>query len=111
MVLQKMKSLVMTFEHSNSSLGHQHPMMSDHNSSDLAPQRQMASAENNTSGPKLVQKMTSDQMTSYHNHNNEQSSSKLVPKVVPLAVKTATSRQELKLLFHHHIAMLRTTGK
>ncbi|GJU91754.1 hypothetical protein Tco_1304177 [Tanacetum coccineum] len=57
------------------------------------------------------------QMTSDHNrselgiqdHNNEQSSSKLVPKVVPLAVKTATSRQELELLFHHHIAMLRTT--
>ncbi|GJV61962.1 hypothetical protein Tco_1468062 [Tanacetum coccineum] len=56
-------------------------------------------------------------MTSDHNrselgiqdHSNEQSSSKLVPKVVPLAVKTATSRQELELLFHHHIAMLRTT--
>ncbi|GKG15728.1 hypothetical protein Tco_0358051, partial [Tanacetum coccineum] len=38
-------------------------------------------------------------------------SSKLVPKVVPLAVKTATLRQELELLFHHHISMLRTTGK
>ncbi|GJU10970.1 hypothetical protein Tco_1133366, partial [Tanacetum coccineum] len=58
-------------------------------------------------------------MTSDHNrselgiqdHSNEQSSSKLVPKVVPLAVKTATSRQELELLFHHHIAMLRTTEK
>ncbi|GJS70167.1 hypothetical protein Tco_0703008 [Tanacetum coccineum] len=45
------------------------------------------------------------QMTSDHNrselgiqdHSNEQSSSKLVPKVVPLAVKTATSRQELEL--------------
>ncbi|GJX93744.1 hypothetical protein Tco_0348330 [Tanacetum coccineum] len=56
-------------------------------------------------------------MTSDHNrselgiqdHSNEQTSSKLVPKVVPLAVKTATSRQELELLFHHHIAMLRTT--
>ncbi|GJZ13688.1 hypothetical protein Tco_0548918 [Tanacetum coccineum] len=105
MVSQKMKSLAMTFEHSSSSLGHQCLMMSDHNSSDLAPQRQMASAENNTSGLKLVPKMTSD-----HNHSNEQSSSKLVPKVVPLAVKTATSRQELELLFHHHIAMLRTTG-
>ncbi|GJQ96305.1 hypothetical protein Tco_0007444 [Tanacetum coccineum] len=43
------------------------------------------------------------QMTSEHNrselgilvHNNEPSSSKLVPKVVPLAVKTATSQQEL----------------
>ncbi|GJY03947.1 hypothetical protein Tco_0369887, partial [Tanacetum coccineum] len=57
------------------------------------------------------------QMTSDHNrselgiqdHSNEQSSSKLVPKVVPLAVKTTTSRQELGLLFHLHIAMLRTT--
>ncbi|GJX36077.1 hypothetical protein Tco_0247634 [Tanacetum coccineum] len=57
-------------------------------------------------------------MTSDHNrselriqdHSNEPSSSKLVPKVVPLAVKTATSRQELELLFHYHIAMLRTTG-
>ncbi|GJS84512.1 reverse transcriptase domain-containing protein [Tanacetum coccineum] len=37
------------------------------------------------------------------------SNSKLEPKVVPLAVKTATSRQELELLFHHQIAMLRTT--
>ncbi|GJY77154.1 hypothetical protein Tco_0482270 [Tanacetum coccineum] len=58
------------------------------------------------------------QMTSDHNrselgiqdHNNEPSSSKLVPKVVPLAVKTAKSRQELELLFTHHIALLRTTG-
>ncbi|GJS32421.1 hypothetical protein Tco_0530803 [Tanacetum coccineum] len=58
------------------------------------------------------------QMTSDHNrselgiqdHNNEPSSSKLVPKVVPLVVKTATLRQELELLFHNHIAMLRTTG-
>ncbi|GJR22508.1 hypothetical protein Tco_0971035 [Tanacetum coccineum] len=41
--------------------------------------------------------------------NNEQSSSKLVPKVVPPADKTATSRQELELLFHHHITMLRST--
>ncbi|GJT21245.1 retrovirus-related pol polyprotein from transposon TNT 1-94 [Tanacetum coccineum] len=57
------------------------------------------------------------QMTSDHNrselriqdHSNEQSSSKLVPKVVPLVVKTTTSRQKLELLFHLHIAMLRTT--
>ncbi|GKF40349.1 hypothetical protein Tco_0120410, partial [Tanacetum coccineum] len=56
-------------------------------------------------------------MTSDHNrselgiqdHGNEHSSSKLVPKVVPLAIKIATSRQELELLFHHQIAMLRTT--
>ncbi|GJR01769.1 hypothetical protein Tco_0524753 [Tanacetum coccineum] len=65
-------------------------MMSDHNSSDLAPQRQMVSAENNTSGP-VPQCLVLHQMTSDHNrsdlgiqdHNNEQSSSKLVPKVVP----------------------------
>ncbi|GJV67094.1 hypothetical protein Tco_1482603 [Tanacetum coccineum] len=44
-----------------------------------------------------------------HDHNNEPSSSKLVPKVVPQADKTATSRQELELLFHHHITMLRST--
>ncbi|GJX96203.1 hypothetical protein Tco_0352001 [Tanacetum coccineum] len=42
-----------------------------------------------------------------HYHSNELSSSKLVPKVVPLADKTATSRQELEILFHHHITMLR----
>ncbi|GJY27498.1 retrovirus-related pol polyprotein from transposon TNT 1-94, partial [Tanacetum coccineum] len=42
-----------------------------------------------------------------HNHNNELSSSKLVPKVVPPADKIATSQQELELLFHHHITMLR----
>ncbi|GJY72200.1 hypothetical protein Tco_0475903 [Tanacetum coccineum] len=57
--------------------------------------------------------MTSDHNRSelgIHDHSNEPSSLKLVPKVVPLAVKTATSRQELELLFHHHIAMLRTTG-
>ncbi|GJZ02074.1 hypothetical protein Tco_0520035 [Tanacetum coccineum] len=58
--------------------------------------------------------MTSDHNRSelgIHDHSNEPSSSKLVPKVVPLAVKTATSRQELELLFHLHIAMLRTTGQ
>ncbi|GJU24734.1 hypothetical protein Tco_1163355 [Tanacetum coccineum] len=43
-----------------------------------------------------------------HDHSNEQSSSKLVPKVVPPADKTDTSRQELELLFHHHIMMLRS---
>nr|GFB72727.1 hypothetical protein [Tanacetum cinerariifolium] len=53
-------------------------------------------------------------MTSNHNslklrlqdHNNEQSSSKLVLDVFPPADKTATSRQELEFLFHHHITML-----
>ncbi|GJS30094.1 hypothetical protein Tco_0490714 [Tanacetum coccineum] len=56
--------------------------------------------------------MTSDHNSSelkIHDHNNELSSSKLVPKVVPPADKTATSRQELELLFHHHITMLRST--
>ncbi|GJW38487.1 hypothetical protein Tco_0064332 [Tanacetum coccineum] len=38
---------------------------------------------------------------------NEPSSSKLVPKVVPPVDKIATSRQELELIFHHHITMLR----
>ncbi|GKC29293.1 hypothetical protein Tco_1036587, partial [Tanacetum coccineum] len=55
------------------------------------------------------QAMTSDHNSSelgIHDHSNELSSSKLVPKVVPQAEKTATSRQELELLFHHHITML-----
>ncbi|GKE08488.1 hypothetical protein Tco_1412039 [Tanacetum coccineum] len=43
-----------------------------------------------------------------HEHNNKPSSSKLVPKVVPPTDKTATSRQELEILIHHHITMLRT---
>ncbi|GJS78649.1 hypothetical protein Tco_0728530 [Tanacetum coccineum] len=57
--------------------------------------------------------MTSDHNSSeieIHDHSNEPSSSKLVPKVVPPADKTATSRQELELLFHHHITMLRLYG-
>nr|GFA71125.1 hypothetical protein [Tanacetum cinerariifolium] len=56
-----------------------------------------------------VQAMTSDHNSSelgLHDHNNEQSSSKLVPKVVPPVDKTATSRQVLELLFHNHITML-----
>ncbi|GJZ95112.1 hypothetical protein Tco_0667315 [Tanacetum coccineum] len=40
-------------------------------------------------------------------HNNEPSSLKLVPKVVPPADKIATSRQELELLFNHYKTMLR----
>ncbi|GJX23522.1 hypothetical protein Tco_0227967 [Tanacetum coccineum] len=56
------------------------------------------------------QTMTSDHNSSelgIHDHNNEPSSSKLVLKVVPPADKTATLRQELELLFYHHITMLR----
>nr|GEV41906.1 hypothetical protein [Tanacetum cinerariifolium] len=41
-----------------------------------------------------------------HDSSNEPSNSKLVPKVVPPANKTATSRQVLELLFYHHITML-----
>nr|GEW67043.1 hypothetical protein [Tanacetum cinerariifolium] len=41
-----------------------------------------------------------------HDHSNEPSSSKLVLKVVPSTEKTATSRQELELLFYHPITML-----
>ncbi|GKD90406.1 hypothetical protein Tco_1365913, partial [Tanacetum coccineum] len=97
MVSQKMKSSAETFV-ANDSL-------------DLAPQRQMASAENNTSGPAslLHDKMTSDHHSSeleIHDHSNELSRSKLVPKVVPPSDKTDTSRQELELPFHHHITML-----
>nr|GEY87097.1 hypothetical protein [Tanacetum cinerariifolium] len=44
-----------------------------------------------------------------HDHNNELSSSKLVPDVVPPADKTDTSRQELEFLFHHHITIPRST--
>ncbi|GKG30523.1 hypothetical protein Tco_0423011, partial [Tanacetum coccineum] len=36
-----------------------------------------------------------------HNHINEPSSSKMVPKVVPLADTTAPSKQELDLLLCH----------
>ncbi|GJZ64662.1 retrovirus-related pol polyprotein from transposon TNT 1-94 [Tanacetum coccineum] len=72
-----------TLSHWNSSSLVLHQMTSDHNRSELG----------------------------IHDHSNEQSSSKLVPKVFFLkANKTATSRKELELLFHHQIAMLRTTG-
>ncbi|GJU06493.1 hypothetical protein Tco_1122923, partial [Tanacetum coccineum] len=70
-------------------------MTSVHNSSGLAPPRQMTSDHNSSE-------------LEIHDHSNELSSSKLVPKVVPPADKTATSRQELELLFHHHITMLRS---
>ncbi|GKB89053.1 hypothetical protein Tco_0961325 [Tanacetum coccineum] len=57
----------------------------------------------------FIVQMTSDHKSlelGIHDHSNELSSSKLVPKVVPPADKAATSRQELELLFHHHITML-----
>ncbi|GKD37578.1 hypothetical protein Tco_1257785, partial [Tanacetum coccineum] len=69
-------------------------MTSVHNSSGLAPPRHMTS-DHNSSELRI------------HDHSNELSSSKLVPKDVPQAEKIATSRQELELLFHNHITMLR----
>ncbi|GKF39259.1 hypothetical protein Tco_0119320 [Tanacetum coccineum] len=105
--------------------------MFDHNSSSLGLQIKPRSSRqrrlNNAVQASVFMSMMSvhissglvlHQMTSDHNrselgirdHSNEPSSSKLVPKVVPLAVKIAASRQELELLFHHHIAMPRTTG-
>nr|GEY55681.1 hypothetical protein [Tanacetum cinerariifolium] len=57
-----------------------------------------------------VQAMTSDHNSSefrLHDHINKQSSSKLLPEVVPSADKIATSRKVLELLFHHHSTMLR----
>ncbi|GJU91573.1 hypothetical protein Tco_1303996, partial [Tanacetum coccineum] len=68
-------------------------MTSVHNNLGLAPPRQMTSDHNSSE-------------LEIHDHNNELSSSKLVPKAVPPVDKTATSRQELKLLFQHHITML-----
>ncbi|GJT20925.1 hypothetical protein Tco_0890862 [Tanacetum coccineum] len=86
---------------------------------DIANQCESKQALNVSAGTLLSTGLVLHQMTSDHNrselgiqdHSNEPSSSKLVLKVVPLAVKTATSRQELELLFHHHIAMPRTTGE
>ncbi|GJS61674.1 hypothetical protein Tco_0656458 [Tanacetum coccineum] len=47
-----------------------------------------------------------------HDHNNELSSSKAGPQVVrSKQTRQATSRQELELLFHHHITMLRMKKK
>ncbi|GJZ59295.1 hypothetical protein Tco_0615111 [Tanacetum coccineum] len=52
-----------------------------------------------------AKKKTQESVTSDHNSSELRihERSKLVPKVVPPADKTATSRQELELLFHHHI--------
>ncbi|GKF61503.1 hypothetical protein Tco_0181557 [Tanacetum coccineum] len=66
-----------------------------------------ACTSNLSAGIAPPRQMTSDHNSSelgIHDHNNEPSSSKLVPKVVPPA---DNSRQELELLFHHHITMLR----
>ncbi|GJY32438.1 hypothetical protein Tco_0416907 [Tanacetum coccineum] len=117
----------MTFEHSSSSLDHQCQMVSaENNTSGPAPFLNVQRCLIATDQASVFMEMMSvhissglvlHQMTSDHNrselgiqdHSNEQTSPKLVPKFVPLAFKTATSRQKLELLFHLHIAMLRTT--
>ncbi|GJU88596.1 hypothetical protein Tco_1301019 [Tanacetum coccineum] len=71
----------------------------DRLSSGLAPPRQMTSDHNSSE-------------LGIHDHSNELSRSKLVPKVVPLAVQDRyIIGQELKLLFHHHLTMLRWLKK
>ncbi|GJY23496.1 retrovirus-related pol polyprotein from transposon TNT 1-94 [Tanacetum coccineum] len=61
-------------------------MVLEHNSSCLAPQLQETSVHNSTK-------------FRIQDHNNEPSSSKLVPNFVPTTDKTDTSLQELELLF------------
>ncbi|GJS90379.1 hypothetical protein Tco_0773015 [Tanacetum coccineum] len=59
---------------------------------------------------KVDSEPTNDDITNqYECEQTLNSSSKLVSKVVPPADKTATSRQELELLFHYYISMLRST--
>ncbi|GJZ60289.1 hypothetical protein Tco_0616105 [Tanacetum coccineum] len=80
---------------------------------DITNQYECAQTLDVSAGLAPPRQMTSDHNSSelgIHDHSNELSSSKLVPKVVPLADKTATSRQELELLFHHHITMLSFDG-
>ncbi|GJY98380.1 hypothetical protein Tco_0515290 [Tanacetum coccineum] len=77
---------------------------------DITNQYESAQTLDVSAGLAPPRQMTSDHNSSelgIHDHSNELSRSKLVPKVVPPADKTATSRQELELLFHHHITMLR----
>ncbi|GKB04625.1 hypothetical protein Tco_0832820, partial [Tanacetum coccineum] len=108
MVSQKMKSSAKTFDRSRSSLGlHGNDVCSHQfrprSSSNDAPFLNVQMTFEQRSSSLVLHQMTSDHNRSelgIHDHSNEPSSSKLVPKVVPLAVKTATSRQELELLFH-----------
>ncbi|GKC40038.1 hypothetical protein Tco_1052422 [Tanacetum coccineum] len=64
----------------------------------------------------VLHQMTSDHNRSelkIHDHSNEPSSSKLVPKVVPLGAShdTATSRQEFGIYYSTIYAKMRTIGK
>ncbi|GKF33212.1 hypothetical protein Tco_0106412, partial [Tanacetum coccineum] len=85
-----------------------HQMTSDHNRSELGIHDHSNELDGSKSCSSSIQDSYINEL-GIQDHSNEASSSKLVPKVVPLAVKTATSRQELELPFHLHIAMLRTT--
>ncbi|GJY08804.1 hypothetical protein Tco_0375858 [Tanacetum coccineum] len=79
---------------------------------DITNQYESAQTLDVSAGLAPPRQMTSDHNSSeleIHDHSNDLSRSKLVLKVVPPADKTATSRQELELLFHHHITMLRST--
>ncbi|GJR20130.1 hypothetical protein Tco_0968657 [Tanacetum coccineum] len=71
--------------------------------------------EQRSSSPRSSIKWTSDHNLSELESRPQQRtvSQRLFQKMFPLRsqVKTATLRQKLELLFHHHIAMLRTTGK
>ncbi|GJR25767.1 hypothetical protein Tco_1101999 [Tanacetum coccineum] len=78
---------------------------------DISNQYESAQTLDVSAGLAPLRQMTSDHNSSeieIHDHSNDLSRSKLVPKVVPPADKTNTSRQELELLFHHHLTMLST---
>nr|GEW85861.1 ribonuclease H-like domain-containing protein [Tanacetum cinerariifolium] len=76
----------MTFKHNNSCLAPQRQMASDYDNSSPVPQLHKTFVHNNT---KLE----------IQDHNNEHSSSKLVPNEFPTTDKTITSLQELERLF------------
>ncbi|GKB34991.1 hypothetical protein Tco_0879933, partial [Tanacetum coccineum] len=91
----------MALEHNSLSLAPQQQMMFDHNGSNLAPQRQKASEYDNFGLAPHLQKTYVHNSTELRiqDHNNEPSSLKLVPNVVPISDETDTSLQELELLF------------
>ncbi|GJS76278.1 hypothetical protein Tco_0726159 [Tanacetum coccineum] len=91
----------MALEHNSLSLVPQQQMMFDHNGSNLAPQRQKASEYDNVGPVPQLQKtyVYNNTELRIQDHNNEPSSLKLVPNVVPISDEIDTSLQELELLF------------
>ncbi|GJX84296.1 hypothetical protein Tco_0335070 [Tanacetum coccineum] len=78
-------------------------MTFDHNSSSLGRQRQWCLLKITLQAPFLnVQKTFDRSRSSLGLHGDDVSSHQFRPR--------SSSRQELELLFHHQIAMLRTTG-